>query len=55
MGEYTKIVTANATNSLRTTIPKGIARQMNLKAGSQLEWQIMVGGDGRLAIEVKPR
>ena len=53
MGERTRLVSANATKSLRTTVPKGIARQFNLDAGSELVWQIVSKG-GELVIEVRP-
>ena len=40
-GDRTKLTLAkNKTDSLRTTVPSSIVRQMKLNAGDQLEWQI---------------
>ena len=40
-GDKTKLVSAGIkTDSLRTTVPGSIVRQMKLNAGDQLEWQI---------------
>ena len=40
-GDKTKLVSAGIdTDSLRTTVPGSIVRQMRLNAGDQLEWQI---------------
>ncbi len=40
-GDKTKLVSAGIkTDSLRTTVPGSIVRQMKLNAGNQLEWQI---------------
>ena len=40
-GDRTKLVSAGIkTDSLRTTIPGSIVRQMKLSAGDQLEWQM---------------
>ena len=37
----TKLVSAGIkTDSLRTTVPSSIVRQMKLSVGDQLEWQI---------------
>ena len=49
----TKIIAANPTNSLRTTVPIWIARQLNLEPGDFLEWQPAVK-DGMTIIEVTP-
>jgi hypothetical protein len=40
-GDRTKLTLAKTkTDSLRTTVPSSIVRQMKLNAGDQLEWQI---------------
>ena len=40
-GDKTKLVSAGIkTDSLRTTVPGSIVRQMKLNARDQLEWQI---------------
>lgn len=40
-GDRTKLTSAKImTDSLRTTVPSSIVRQMRLNAGDQLEWQI---------------
>ena len=40
-GDKTKLVSAGIkTDSLRTTVPGSIVRQMKVNAGDQLEWQI---------------
>lgn len=53
MPERTKLVVANPTKSLRTTVPAGIARQLGLGSGDFLEWQLAVK-DGVMIIEVTP-
>ena len=40
-GDRTKLSSAKTmTDSLRTTVPSSIVRQMKLNVGDQLEWQI---------------
>ncbi|MCW6157974.1 MAG: hypothetical protein LVQ63_00605 [Thermoplasmatales archaeon] len=40
-GDRTKLVSAGIkTDSLRTTVPGSIVRQMKLNSGDQLEWQM---------------
>ena len=40
-GDKTKLTLAKTeTDSLRTTVPSSIVRQMKLNAGDKLEWQI---------------
>ena len=59
-GDSTKLVCAGIkTDSLRTTVPSSIVRQMKLNAGDQLEWQIesLYPGVVRVTIirsEIKP-
>lgn len=40
--------------SLRTTVPKWIVKQFNLKAGEKLEWGLIVK-DNKMVIEVSPK
>ena len=40
-GDWTKLTLSKTkTDSLRTTVPSSVVRQMKLNAGDQLEWQI---------------
>lgn len=40
-GDRTKLSSAKSTtDSLRTTVPSSIVRQMKLSVGDELEWQI---------------
>ena len=40
-GDRTKLTSAKTkTDSLRTTVPSSIVRQMKLNAGDELEWQM---------------
>ena len=40
-GDRTKLTSAKTmTDSLRTTVPSSIVRQMKLNIGDQMEWQI---------------
>lgn len=53
MGEVTVLVKASSKfESLRTTVPKGIVKQWNLKEGDKLEWQLVASGD-EMAVVVK--
>ncbi|MCY4491506.1 MAG: AbrB/MazE/SpoVT family DNA-binding domain-containing protein [Thaumarchaeota archaeon] len=38
--DTTKLVPANMANSLRTTVPMSIVKQLNLKQGDSLEWSM---------------
>lgn len=49
----TKLVAANNSKSLRTTIPAYIIRELSLKAGDRLAWSLKPDGD-RLKIDIKP-
>ncbi|MCP8307723.1 MAG: AbrB/MazE/SpoVT family DNA-binding domain-containing protein [archaeon] len=52
-GEITTISkAATTTGSIRTVIPKGIARQFNLKPGDKLDWSIEAR-DGGLIITMR--
>jgi len=54
MGEITRITKATTkSNSLRTTIPIGIARQFNLSVGEKLNWEIKAR-NGDLIIVITP-
>lgn len=54
MGEITTLSRATSkSDSLRTTVPKGIVRQFNLKEGDKITWEIQAKGD-KLMIVVSP-
>lgn len=54
MGEITVLSKATTTSkSLRTTVPSGIVRQLTLKKGDKLEWE-MRAENGRIVVVVKP-
>jgi hypothetical protein len=55
-GERTTLTRANAKSySLRTTVPKGIANQFELKEKDSLYWEIRADPEGRgLIIVVTP-
>ena len=42
MVDRTNLVIANKIDSLRTTVPAHIIKQFKLKAGDQLEWDLVV-------------
>lgn len=47
----TRLIEANQTNSLRTTIPSHIVKQFDLKKGDEIEWSIAVAS-GKLTLKV---
>ena len=52
-GDKTKLVSAGIkTDSLRTTVPGSIVRQMKLNAGDQLEWQIESLNPGLVRVSI---
>ncbi len=52
-GDRTKLGSAKTkTDSLRTTVPSSIVRQMKLNAGDQLEWQIESLNPGIIKVSV---
>ena len=54
LGEITTLTKATSTSdSLRSTVPKGIVRQFNLKEKGQLNWEI-TAKDNTLVIIVTP-
>jgi len=55
-GEKTSLTRANVKScSLRTTVPKGIANQFELKEGDSLYWEIRAHPEGKgLIIVVTP-
>lgn len=55
-GEKTRLTKANDKSySLRTTVPKGISNQFELKEGDSLVWEIKPNPDGKtLIIVVNP-
>ena len=53
MVDRTNLVTANKSDSLRTTVPSHIIKQFKLKAGDQLEWNL-VADNNTLRIMITP-
>ena len=54
MGTKTSLTKASGVGkSLRTTVPKHIVEQFNLKEGDELEWTLAIK-DNDFIIEVKP-
>ena len=51
--DVTKLVTANVSKSLRSTVPAYIVRQFELKEGDRIKWELKVV-DGEMAIFVTP-
>jgi bifunctional DNA-binding transcriptional regulator/antitoxin component of YhaV-PrlF toxin-antitoxin module len=52
-GDRTKLSSAKTmTDSLRTTVPSSIVRQMKLNAGDQLEWQIESLNPGIIRVSI---
>ena len=52
-GDRTKLSSAKTmTDSLRTTVPSSIVRQMKLSAGDQLEWQIESLNPGIIKVSI---
>ena len=52
-GDRTKLVSAGIkTDSLRTTVPGSIVRQMKLNTGDQLEWQIESLNPGKIKVSI---
>lgn len=49
----TKVIQANSSNSLRTTVPRAIAERLGLEAGSALSWNV-IPRDGGPVVEVSP-
>ena len=53
MVDRTSLVIANKSDSLRTTVPSHIIKQFKLKAGDQLEWNLVVDNN-TLRIVITP-
>lgn len=53
MVEITKTVLANSTNSLRTTIPRRVVRDLGLTRDSHLKWITVQDGDD-ISVKVEP-
>ncbi len=53
-GEVTVLASANTgSKSLRSTVPRGVARQLNLKEGQRIRWRLEVVR-GKIAVVVEP-
>jgi len=54
MGEITKLAKATSeSNSLRTTVPSGVVKQLNLTENDSLEWNLKAEGS-QFLITIKP-
>ena len=54
MGELTKLTKATTQReSLRTTVPRGIVKQLNLTSGDKLEWNLEIR-EGQFIVVVRP-
>lgn len=52
-GEKTKLTKANDSSySLRTTVPKGISNQLDLKEGDSLTWELRPNGKEFLVVVI---
>lgn len=53
-GHVTKLARATSiSGSLRTTVPSGVVRDLDLGVGDHLRWVILPKEDGTLVVEVK--
>lgn len=53
-GHVTRLVRATSTSeSLRTTVPSGVVRDLDLDLGDSIRWVVTAKGDGSLIVEVK--
>lgn len=53
MTDITKLTPANTVNSLRTTVPSRIVRDLGLTRDSHLKWDVMRNGD-EVSVRVMP-
>ncbi len=52
-GHTSRLVPANTTSgSLRTTVPSGVVRDLDLERGDTVQWVVRAREDGRLVVEV---
>ena len=49
----TKLATANASSTLRTTVPMTLVKMLELAPGDELEWHAEIG-DGEIIVHVRP-
>ena len=55
MGEITKLTKATSkSDSLRTTVPKGIVKQLNLKEGDEIDWRLTIEKN-EIVVMIKPK
>ena len=53
-GEVTVLASANSgSKSLRSTVPRGVVKQLNLKEGDRIRWRIEIVR-GKIALVVEP-
>ena len=53
MTSITKLTAASVGNSLRSTVPSHVVKELNLSTDSYLKWDIMCEG-GRTYVRVEP-
>jgi hypothetical protein len=52
-GHVTRLVRATSTSdSLRTTVPSGVVRDLGLDLGDSIRWVVTARRDGSLVVEV---
>ncbi len=53
-GHITRLAKATSrSESLRTTVPSGVVRDLDLELGDQLRWVVVARGDGTLVARVE--
>jgi hypothetical protein len=53
-GHVTRLVRATSTSeSLRTTVPSGVVRDLDLDLGDRIRWVVRAKRDGILVVEVE--
>ena len=53
-GYVTRLARAtSASASLRTTVPSGVVRDLDLQLGDRLHWTVRADQDGTLIVEVR--
>lgn len=53
-GHVTRLARATSSSaSLRTTVPAGVVKDLDLHLGDHLHWTVKVGSDGTLVVEVR--
>jgi hypothetical protein len=54
-GQITSLTKANKNSeSLRTTVPSSVIKQLDLKEGDKLRWQFVTNKKGSLFVQLEP-